>query len=145
MEPCRPNGRVLAAEIVRTLAASQQSGSAARALPETAPKEFADNIVGEPQLGLNLPDYILDGTPMSVTITQSNVEPAAIAIDVVDLATNTTVRKTIDGAASATVEFTLDPGEYRISATRTKALAGIGALTATDGFAVLDPEEAMND
>jgi pimeloyl-ACP methyl ester carboxylesterase len=139
------NSRVLAAEIVRTVAATQQSGSAARELPVTAPKDVADNVVGEPQLGLNLPDYILAGTPVSVTITQSNVEPADIAVDVVDLGTGSTVRTNIDAAATATVEFTLIPGEYRISATRTKALAGIGALAATDGFAVLDPEEAKND
>lgn len=139
------NARILAAEIVKAVAATQQSGSAARALPKGAPRARAETAVGEAQLGLNFPDYVVAGSPISGTVTQRNVEPGDVVIEIVDLDTGVSVRVPVDGAATATVVLDLAPGEYRICATRRLALQGVGALAATDALAVLDPEEARDD
>lgn len=139
------DAQVLAAEIVKVLAASQQSGGAARALPDEPPAESLKAVSGEPQLGLNLPDHVMAGEPVVGTIIQANMDPGEVVIEMVDVETDQRRTISLDPAPSAEIRLDLPPGEYRVTAHRRPALPGVGLLSAADGLAVVNDGGNIDD
>lgn len=128
---------VLAADVVRALLASQQSGQAARVVQAAPPA--AGPAVGIPRIGLGLADHVLAGADVTVTVTTGDVEPGPVDVTVSDPAGRPVTTGVLpDG--SGELRFGLPPGEYQVTVTRRQAVPGAGLLSAADAVAVIDPD-----
>lgn len=130
---------VLAAEIANYLRTTQESGGLARGDEADSSSSDPAEVAGGPQLSLDLPDYLFVDEDLLGTIQLANVDAGRVTVKISNLGTGGTEEFDLEPDPHATFSRSLPRGDYEVTATRLAMIPGLGQLSSTDLFAVIDP------